>query len=246
MEREVFTLSTHDGAEISVARYARGTRSSALIICPGFLQSKETLTFQRLSSALSSEYDVICLDFRGHGHSSGLYTFSAREPIDLEVVFAWAKRQYPKISLLGFSMGAAISLIAASHHPETLQSVIAVSAPTAFDEIRINWRTAPESMKTGMQGFEKGMGCRPGNLFLKKESPIERIPLISPTPVLLIHGTLDLTIPHTHSERLYAAAKEPKRLSIIQGGGHAEALFRNHPEEFLPLVRSWLVSTLTV
>ena len=39
-------------------------------------------------------------------------------------------------------------------------------------------------------------------------------------PVLLVHGTGDRLVPHRFSEALYAAAPEPKKLVLVEGGGH--------------------------
>ena len=47
---------------------------------------------------------------------------------------------------------------------------------------------------------------------------------ISPIPLLLIHGTADDAIPHAHSQRLFAEAREPKRLIEIPGAGHLEPM----------------------
>ncbi len=47
-----------------------------------------------------------------------------------------------------------------------------------------------------------------------------------------------------HSRRLYAMAGEPKRLEIIEGGSHAEALFRDDPDRFVQIVSEWLSRTL--
>ena len=40
-------------------------------------------------------------------------------------------------------------------------------------------------------------------------------------PVLIIHGSADETVPVTAAQDLYASAKDPKRLEIIEGGSHA-------------------------
>jgi uncharacterized protein len=50
------------------------------------------------------------------------------------------------------------------------------------------------------------------------------IAALSPTPLLLLHGTADTVIPYSHGERLFARAGEPKRLVRIEGGAHTEAL----------------------
>ncbi|MDQ0044934.1 alpha/beta hydrolase [Variovorax boronicumulans] len=47
---------------------------------------------------------------------------------------------------------------------------------------------------------------------------------ISPIPLLLIHGTADHVIPHAHSQRLLADAREPKRLIEVPGAGHLEPM----------------------
>ncbi|MGE5337343.1 MAG: alpha/beta hydrolase [Gemmatimonadota bacterium] len=46
-------------------------------------------------------------------------------------------------------------------------------------------------------------------------------------PLLFVHGTADAVIPYQHSEQLFAAAREPKRLIRVDGGEHMEALMRS-------------------
>jgi uncharacterized protein len=50
------------------------------------------------------------------------------------------------------------------------------------------------------------------------------IAAVSPIPLLLIHGTADPVIPHSHSRRLLEAAREPKRLIEVAGAGHLEPM----------------------
>ena len=42
-----------------------------------------------------------------------------------------------------------------------------------------------------------------------------------PRPVFLLHGTADRVVPFEHSERLYAAANEPKHFLRLEGFGHS-------------------------
>ena len=53
--------------------------------------------------------------------------------------------------------------------------------------------------------------------------PDEAAALISPTPLLIVHGDQDLYFPVDHAQRLYAAAREPRELWIVPGFGHAES-----------------------
>jgi lysophospholipase len=143
---------------------------------------------------------------------------------------------------MGFSLGAAVAMTLIAKQGG-VHSLIGVSAPIAFDEIEKDLFTI-EAMKTGIHGLEPGAGVRPGQFWLEKERPIDAIARLSPTPVLLIHGTDDPTTYHRHSEQLYQAAGEPKRLELIERGGHAQEIYRRFPDRFVRLVQEWLKHTL--
>ena len=239
-----FTVTTADESTIACDLYRDGPAHDAvLIICPGFFKSKETPTFQRMARALAVGHDVLCMDFRGHGRSGGLYTFSAREGADLEAVLALVRERYARIGVLGFSLGGAIAINTLSRNRAQVVSLMTVGAPCDFKDIEFQWWT-PEAIRTGIRGLERGSGCRPGNPFLKKERPLDHIAALHPIPVCFVHGDRDATVGVQHSRRLYAAAREPKRLEIIKGGGHAEALFRDDPQPFTALVNGWFDQTL--
>jgi len=237
------TVTAQDGVTISCDAYQGEGRDTALVICPGFFQSKETATFQRMSRALAVHWDVLAMDFRGHGRSGGLYTFSALERADLEAVLRWVQGRYRGVGILSFSLGAAIAINTVSRHHGVVQSLIAVSAPSAFEDIEFKFWT-PEAMRTGLTGLEPGAGCRPSNPLMKKDRPLDTVRHLGNTPLLFIHGTHDVIVDVQHSHRLHAAAAEPKRLEIIEGGSHAEALFRDDPTRFLSLVETWVAKTL--
>lgn len=243
IERSSHRLRSSDGIVVAVDRYRQGRRDTALVICHGFFQSKATRTFQRLAGALARAYDVLCLDFRGHGGSSGVFTFSAQEDAELQAVLTWAQPQYPRLVVIGFSLGAAVAINTVSGAPPGVCGLIAVSAPTSFDEIEFKFWT-PEGIGTGLKGLESGAGCRPGNPFLKKRRPIDTIHRMRNLPVLFIHGTKDVIVGAAHSRRLFDAAHEPKRLQLIADGGHAEMLFREDPTGFTGLITDWLAEAL--
>ena len=221
-----------------------GNHEAVVIVCPGFFQSKDTRTFQQISQALADKYDVLAMDFRGHGRSTGLYTFSARESADFEAVLGLARKDYQRIGVLAFSLGAAITINTIARHVGLVHSLIAVSAPCVFEEIEFKWWTI-DAMRTGARGLEAGAGCRPGNLLLAKEKPLENVRKLDSLPTLFIHGTDDAIVGIEHSRRLYVAASEPKGLEIIEGGDHAEALFRNDSDRFTRLVREWFARSLS-
>ena len=52
---------------------------------------------------------------------------------------------------------------------------------------------------------------------------------ISPVPLLIVHGDRDHYFPVEHAEALYAAAREPKELWLVEGFGHAESAATPEP-----------------
>ena len=240
LRRSGHVVMTSDGVRISFYLYHQAGGGKVLIICPGFFQSKETAIFEKLSRDLAQDQDVLCMDFRGHGRSGGLYTFSAKEGADLEAVLRWVHARYIHVVLLGFSLGAATAINVASQQGG-VDGLIAVSAPMAFEEIEFKFWT-PEAIRTGLTGLESGAGFRPGNPWLKKARPSDAIRHLATIPVLLIHGTDDPIISHRHSQRLYEMASDPKHMEIIPGGGHAEELYRQNPAGFASMIQTWLNS----
>jgi len=243
VSRQGNMVRSADGLRVSYDVYRSGERASAIVICPGFFKSKETVVFQRLSRALAVDYDVVAMDFRGHGRSQGGYTFSAREAADLHAVLSWMRGRYERIGLLGFSMGGAIAIDAASRMPYRIAGIAAVSAPAAFEDVEFKFWTL-RALRGGLEGLEPGAGFRPGNPFLRKPRAVERLASLPPIPLLFIHGTRDAIVGVGHSRRLFEAARDPKRLEIIESSGHAEALFRRDPEPFLRLLQDWFRESL--
>jgi pimeloyl-ACP methyl ester carboxylesterase len=187
--------------------------------------------------AFSKEYDVIMFDFRGHGKSNSVFTWTTHEQKDLRAIISYAKENnYAKIGVIGFSFGAAVALIEAGCQ-KNMDSVIAVSCPA--DLGRINFHFWEKDMwqdlilNFGIKG--RGKGIRPGNPSLGKIRPIDIVDKISPTPILFLHGEKDWLVKPSHSQRLFERAKDPKTLTIIKEGGHAERMFDVFPDSFMKI-----------
>lgn len=102
-------LTTVDHQKISYQHFKNGC-SSVIIIAHGYYNSKQAVVLQQLALALGKEYDVFMFDFRGHGKSSGWFSWTSREEYDLNAVLDFIAPQYTKRGLVGFSMGASISI----------------------------------------------------------------------------------------------------------------------------------------
>lgn len=238
------TIKTSDGQKIVFDHYRHG-HDKVVIIAHGFFNSKDALLLKELGRALNDRYDVIIMDFRGHGKSGGLFYWTSKEYLDLEAVIEYAKKNYTKLGVVGFSLGAATSLIVASLG-DLMDSLIAVSSPTAFEKIEYRfWELSFETdIVYSLIGEGKiGKGVRPGPFWQKKHKPIDLVEKIQ-CPVLYIHGAEDWLIKPWHSESLYKKTKAPKHLAIVKGGPHAEYLIRTHKVETVGLIKSWFKETL--
>ena len=238
-------LKTINNEEIAFNHYGNDC-SEVIIVAHGFYNNKNTLLFEEISKAFSKKYDVITFDFCGHGESTGLFTWTANEAQDLRLIIDYSKEQkYKKIGVIGFSLGAAITLIESSQN-RNINSLIAVSAP--YDFWKIDYHFWEEEMfndlKLNLGPKGKGKGIRPGNPFLKKIRPIDIVNKIAPTPILFIHGKDDWLIKPKHSEKLFEKSGQPKEIKIIKKAGHAEKIFDSFPEEFIRICFNWFQKTL--
>lgn len=234
-------LLKSSGIGISV-NHLKNEKEEVVIIAPGFFQSKETKTFKNIAKDLLNSFDVISMDFRGHGKSGGLYTFSAKEADDLKTVIDYARTLYPAVGVLGFSYGGTIAILEAARN-KNIDSLICVSSPMASDEVEFVWWT-PDAIKLGLKGLEFGAGVRPGNPYLKKTRAIDAVASIASLPILFIHGTKDPTVNLRHSEMMHQRVMSAKKLKIFKDGSHAEEIYRQFPKQFIDEIKNWFFDTL--
>ncbi|MBF0252816.1 MAG: alpha/beta fold hydrolase [Candidatus Omnitrophica bacterium] len=238
-------VMTEDGKRIAFNHIKKGF-TKVIIIAHGFYTNMDTVLLKAIADSFSSEYDVLSFDFRGHGKSEDVFTWTALEHNDLRAVAAYAKENnYTKIGVIGFSLGGAITLIEASSHVN-IDSVIAVSSPADLKNINFHfwekemWKDL--FINFGPKG--RGKGVRMGSPALQKIKPIDIVSKVSPVPVLFMHGEKDWLIKPKHSLRLFHMAKEPKALSIIKDGGHAERIFDDFPDQFMEICLNRFRETL--
>jgi pimeloyl-ACP methyl ester carboxylesterase len=234
-EPELFVM-TEDGKRIAFDHIKKGF-SKVIVIAHGFYNNKDTVLFRAIAEAFSREYDVIVFDFRGHGKSSDVFTWTAHEQKDLRAITSYAQQnKYVKIGVIGFSLGAAVALIEAGYH-QNIDSLIAVSPPSDLKKIDYYFWAQDmwEDLKLNFGIKGRGKSVRIGTPFLKKMRPIDIVDKIAHIPVLFLHGEKDWLIKPKHSQLLFARATGPKAITIIKDGGHAERMFDAFPEQFMKI-----------
>lgn len=238
-------LTTSDNVTIACDHTTIGY-DSVIIVCPGFFNSKKNRTIQQVVALFQPFYDTIVFDFRGHGDSTGLFSWSAREHLDLEAVLDYALRQnYRHIGIVAFSLGAISAINLASRRDE-IQSMVLVSAPSGFWNIDYHfWEPAMLSdLKDNFECKWRGKGARVTHFFLRKPNSLASVAKIKRTALFFIHGDTDWVIKDYHSKKLYERASTHKRIEIIKNALHAERLIQQYPQHIEEIICGWFKETL--
>ena len=232
-------LKAKDKTDIAINYYKSG-HNEVVIIAPGWCMTKDSDAFKRIAQMFAAHFDVISFDFRGHGKSGGMFTFTAKELMDMDCVVRFArKNKYCKIYLAGFSLGAAMSVIYASKS-RFIDKLIAVSAPSDFDKIENEmWKKEAWGETFKKFELERFVSIRPYPVPLKKVKPTDIIHKIK-IPILFIAGENDPTVHPWHTKELYEKAVCTKKYKEYKGGCHAEDLFLHYEKNFSKLCLDWL------
>ncbi|MFC1949005.1 alpha/beta hydrolase [Chloroflexota bacterium] len=186
------------------------------------------------SGLVEGGYNVLMFDLRGHGESDGdRMSAGYYETRDLAGAVGYAGKQgFESIGVMGFSMGAATTLMAAAENYE----IDALVADSSYADLQDMMK--PEfSKRTRFPA-----SFLPPLLFMVKlmygvdftaVSPVEAVPDIDPRPVFFIHGKLDDTVPVEHAHRLYEASGSPEsQLWVVPESGHVRAHI-TRPAEYM-------------
>ncbi|MFH8614634.1 alpha/beta hydrolase [Streptomyces sp. NPDC017979] len=234
-------LRTSDGVRIE-ANYqpcaaVPGTAApggGAVVVAHGFTGSVDRPAVRRAVAVLARRAAVVSFSFRGHGRSGGRSTVGDREVLDLAAAVEWARALgHERVATVGFSMGGSIALRHAALHASgrggrteaRTDAVAAVSAPARWyyrgtpSMRRVHWVV---TRRLGRAVGRYGLGTRIDDRDWDPVplSPVEAVPLIAPTPLLIVHGDRDPYFPLDHPRMLAAAG--PAELWLERGMGHAE------------------------
>lgn len=232
-------IKTSDGIKIAINHFM-DNKEQVLIIANGWTMSKDSSFIREMANLFAKTFDVISFDFRGHGKSSGIYTFTSKEPEDLKSVVNYAKNIYKKIYLIGFSLGGAISIIY-SADTENINRLIIVSAPHSFSKIN-NFMWIKDFIKNPFKKYElKIWGkLRPSPIIRKKIKPIDIIDKIK-IPTLFIVGDSDTIIHPNDTKSLFHKAECEKKFELFENCNHAEDLLYQEKKKLINICKEWLL-----
>jgi pimeloyl-ACP methyl ester carboxylesterase len=238
------SVTTSDGVAVHYDWYPAGSRGMVLVV-PGFWRDRSYPSMPRLAFLLNNlGYSAAVIDLRGHGDSGGTYGFNLDEHYDVAAVAEdlLQRTAGESVTLIGFSVGAAIAISTAARHRLPIASLLLISPVADFRRVvpRIN----PLTMHRHI-AFSQALR-RPRFDWRFARSPkirgVDDIPEVK-VPVSFIHVKNDWLVDHAHSLLLYEKANEPKELHIIDipGNYHADRIFSQAGDEIEPLVSDFLL-----
>lgn len=208
------SLQTEDGVTLR-GWFIPSGNGAAVALFHGYAGNRQQLAREGAALARAG-YGVLLLDARAHGESGGeRSTFGDTERYDVRAAVDFLVARSARIGLLGFSAGASAVALVAAEDPRV--NAVVLEAPTtsirefARDESgRLAFLRAPVIVAT----------LRWAGIDVDAVAPVNVVGKIAPRPLLVVHGSDDRIIPVTRGRAVYDAAAEPKRLLLVEGGGH--------------------------
>jgi uncharacterized protein len=228
LPHEDVVLNTRDGLTLScwlikASAPAKGT----IIILHGVSESK-IAGLPMAKEFHSRGYNVFLYDSRGHGDSTGPYcTYGYHEKHDammaIDYLQARSGLSLGKIGLFGWSMGAAVAIQVAAID----KRVAAVVAESGFATLRNVFDDYQKRMIRLPWHYLRNIVIKRSEFLAKFKAndvtPVDAVKHIH-VPIFFLHGTEDNLIKHDYSQKVFAAANEPKELWLIPGARHNDMM----------------------
>jgi alpha-beta hydrolase superfamily lysophospholipase len=228
---EEVELVTADGINFGAWHFRQPGSPQTIIISGGHKGQRQGAL--GISVALWRKgFNVITYSYRGMPASDiAPVTFGIKEVLELQAVIAFARKRIPsaRIGLLGYSMGAVVSLLGAAGEP----GVQALVLDSPFSDLR---RLLVENVRAAIKLPGTAFVWLAGVMFwvrtrskLSECSPKDVLSSLEPRPLFFIHGGADAITSVNHSRRLYDAYRGPREIWIVQGAPHTGGYFADRP-----------------
>lgn len=189
-------------------------------------------------------YSVLLIDLPAHGESDGeRITFGYREAEGVRSALHFLNQTLPneRTAVIGVSLGAA-SLVLANYSPAPSAVVLESLYPTIDEAVADRL-----SLRLGTLGATLApilLWQLPLQLGISSEQlrPIDHIASLH-APVLIISGTEDRHTSVAETKHIFAAAREPKELWLVEGAAHVD-LHAFNPQAYESRVSNFLLKYL--
>ncbi len=211
------TFKSIDGIKLAGWFISAKNPRATIIASHGYGYSKSDL-LAASKVLVKNNYNVLLFDYRAHGESEGKVSgIGCLEVSDLLGAIKFVKSLgEKKIGLIGVSMGASTSIIAAAK--ENVKCVIADSGYGDLSSVlkdKLALLSGPVIKLLQAQGVG-----------VNKNKPIDFVSKVR-CPILIIHCKKDKLVRVSHGEELYKKANNPKKLWLIDYDDHGRGYYKD-------------------
>jgi len=222
---------TFDGSHTVLAgdlQIPEGEVRGGVLLAHCFTCSKSYKITRHLANGIEAGgFAVLRFDFTGLGESEGDFADTSVTTYvdDLEAAARYMNdRGFGSCVMVGHSLGGAAALLAAGNVPE-VKAVVTVAAPATADHVRHAFadQDVEQALHTGR--VEVKIAGRPFSISseffqdLEQHSTLDHITALD-RPLLVIHGTADRIVSIEESEKIFAAARQPRWFAAIPEANH--------------------------
>jgi uncharacterized protein len=203
--------------------FARGSPGSGAVLLLHGVRADRTRMLGRARFLGAAGYSVLLIDLPAHGESSGeRITFGAREAAGVTAALAYLRRELPneRVGVIGVSLGAA-SLVLSKPLPAPTAIVLESMYPSIAEAVadRLVMRLGPFGHELAPLLLLQ-LPLRAG-VTAEQLRPIVAVSTLG-APVLIASGTKDQHTTWAETERIFAAAQQPKELWAVEGAAHVD------------------------
>jgi len=194
--------------------------NKTVIFAHGYKDTRDISKIHALALAkrIAQEgYNVMLFDFCNSGESAGKVTsvglFETKDMLSA-IEYAKVNKKSEKISLIGWSMGAAVSIMAGTESPYVSTIIADSSFSDLYTYLQTNlpiWSNLPNYPFTAeiMSLFPVVEKMDP-----KKVSPYKAINNLGSRKLLLIHSKDDKSIPYENSVQIYNSVRDKSNTEL--------------------------------
>ncbi len=226
---ERIQLITDDGYKID-GWYGNTDQAKGCVLFFHGITTNKSILLAEAARFKNLGYNVLLIDFRGHGNSNGRYTsFGVEETAEVEAAFNFARsRNNKKIILYGSSLGAVV-ILKAVHDKKVKPEALIADMPFAslHDHIKARIKSFgfPEQpfsfLVTGWLGLEQGYnGYKHNTCTYAREVHC---------PVLLQWGAKDYLVTRKETDSIFSCLSSSNKKLVIYSAANHELLLQHDP-----------------
>jgi dipeptidyl aminopeptidase/acylaminoacyl peptidase len=219
---EDVSFTTIDGLTIPAWYMPVDNAEHAILLVHGRTASRhEGMRYAKVM--VNAGYSVLAIDLRHPRQDPNIIsTMGYHEKKDAVAALDYLEtvKGFNSIGVMGFSMGAAISMTVMAKDARIKAGVFSGGYANSMDVLSEQAAIIYGLPRYPLMPLVELIFEWRGDLDSDEINPEKYIAQISPRPIYIMHGTADTTVGFHHGERLFAAAKHPKQFWQATGGLH--------------------------